>query len=264
MLTPMQVSFFETFGFVVLKQAYPSEEMWKLIAEAESLWAEEYGRPPGAGDGLHVSEFIEKRPLLAALAEDDRIHGSVKQLLGDDMIWAGSEGAWAYHDDNAAHTWHADRPGAAEIEYTRVKVMLYIDPMRKEKGAFRVIPGSHKPELHSALKPFQDVHPAENATYFGMDGAETPCHALETDPGDVAIFHQSLFHSVYGKTGRRRYIALKFAERPRNDDHLKSLQLYSQDTFKPHESFRNSDRPQIQRMIEGLIELGEKAAALAD
>jgi len=260
-LTQEQVNHFETFGFLILRQAFIPEEMEQINAAANELWDGKRQRNPDADD-LGIAPFIELSPALAWLAEDDRLYPAMEQLLGSGFIWSGSEGQNSVISPNPRHDWHADRPGARELGYRRIKIMLYLSPMKKEEGALRIIPGSHRDPLHTELHPFQAVHGQKDPTFFGQDGAEVPCYALETQPGDAAVFSQSLFHGVYGKVPDRRYIALKFAARPTSDAHLASLYCYSPYAFKPHEAFVKSDSRCIRGMVDGLVQLGEKAAGL--
>ena len=260
MLTDDQLIHFETFGFVLLRQAFTAAEMSQITAASQQLWAEVLKSDPEATD-LGTAPFIELAPKLTWLADDDRIYGPMEQLLGAGFIWSGSEGNNCIAP-GPDHDWHADRPGARELDYLRIKIMLYLAPMKKEEGALRIIPGSHRDPLHSELDPFQSVHGQEQPTFFGMHGSEVPCHALETQPGDAALFSQSLFHGVYGKVPNRRYLALKYAARPTEDAHLASLARYSPYALEPHESFAASERPRIRGMVEGLEQLGERAASL--
>ena len=77
------------------------------------------------------------------------------------------------------------------------------------------------------------------------------------------MFHYSLYHAVYGKTGPRRYIALKYVSVPQNDEQLLSLQRWSQYVFEPDEAFRNSKDERIRRMVAGTDELAARVAELA-
>ncbi len=262
MLTPEQITSFKTFGFLHFRQAFSLEEIDTIARAAEDLWEKELGRSPGEEEDMHTVPFVEKHPLLMPLMEDNRIYEPIGQLLGEDFIWSGSEGNRGFLSGRSAHHWHADRPGRQELDYTRIKIMLYLDPMRKARGAFRVIPGSHRSPLHEDLEPFQRSHVEDDPTFFGMDGSDVPCYAVETDPGDMLMFNQSLFHGVYGKKGRRRFIALKYAVRPTQDAHIASLLRWSPIAFHPDKAILNSDRPRIQGMVEGLVELGEKARHL--
>jgi len=260
MLTQEQIVHFETFGFLILRQAFKTREMEQIGSAANELWAAALQRDPAATD-LGVAPFIELSPALAWLAADDRLYAPMEQLLGKGFIWSGSEGNNAIAP-GPAHDWHADRPGPKELDYRRIKIMLYLSAMKKEEGALRVIPGSQREPLHSALYHFQAVHGQPNPRFFDQCGAEVPCCALETRPGDAAVFSQSLFHGVYGKMPKRCYIALKYAARPAADAQLASLYKYSPYAFEPHASFVNSGSARIRGMVDGLLQLGEKAADL--
>ena len=136
--------------------------------------------------------------------------------------------------------------------------MLYLDPQEKETGAFRVIPGSHRPGFNGSLISFTDEHMGENPRFFGLEGPDVPCHAAETTPGDIVIFHHSLYHAVYGKRGARRYIALKFVAPPVGDEQILSLQKYSDYVFHPDEAFVNSEDERIRRMVGGFDTLARR------
>jgi len=259
MLTPEQVDHFQTFGYLLLPQLFDPDEMQLITAAAAAIWAGEQAR---TGErALGMAPFIELSPQLDWLGVDDRIYGAMQSLLGGGLIWSGSEGN-KESDPPGDHDWHADRPGPKELDYRRIKIMLYLSAMKKEEGALRVIPGSQREPLHSALYPFQAVHGQPNPRFFDQCGAEVPCCALETRPGDAAVFSQSLFHGVYGKMPKRCYIALKYAARPAADAQLASLYKYSPYAFEPHASFVNSGSARIRGMVDGLLQLGEKAADL--
>ena len=173
MLTDEQLSYFDTFGFALLKQLFTPEETAEITRSAEEVWRAELGREPREGEDFSLTGFVERHPgLTQLLVLDDRIYESMRQLLGDDMIWSGSEGNRGFQSGHTAHHWHADRPGPRELGYRRVKVMLYLDPMRREQGAFRVIPGSHKSPLHEALDPFQQAHSEPDPAFFGLAGED--------------------------------------------------------------------------------------------
>ena len=260
-MTPDERLHFETFGFLFYRQLFTSDETEKITEAAEEVWTEALGRPPAGDEKMNVWPFVERHETLLRIIDDDRIHGPLTDLLGEDMIWSLSEGNRGFDPERPAHHWHADRAGKQELNYTRIKIMLYLDPTTKDQGAMRVIPGSHRLPLHEALQPFQKSHVEDAPTFFGMDGADVPCHAVESQPGDVLIFDQTLFHGVYGKTGRRRYIALKYAARPKCKAHLASLKNWSEYTFHPHQALLDCDRPRVQEMVRGLSALGQEAGA---
>ncbi|MYF93813.1 MAG: hypothetical protein F4184_17665, partial [Gemmatimonadetes bacterium] len=123
MLTPKQKEHFDVFGFLCLRQAFSPDEMAEITQAADQVWREDRGGQPDDGQHQGLAPFAELNPRLLDLAEDDRIFQVAADLLGPDFLWSGSEGNKEGHTEKGEHNWHADRPGAAETEYRRLKVM---------------------------------------------------------------------------------------------------------------------------------------------
>ena len=114
----------------------------------------------------------------------------MRDLLGENFIWVGSEGMYGFSDRLRDHHWHSDGDkDTRKLAYRHIKSMIYLDPLRRESGALRVIPGSHRLPLNEMLQPFQDDHIKEQPTFFSLEGKEIPAYAIETDPGDVVLFN---------------------------------------------------------------------------
>ena len=254
MLTAEQVNHFEAFGFLLLRQLYSPDEMAELSRElAEVLQAQREG---SSNDSSFqgVSPFIEHGRELVDLPEDDRMYQAMEQLLGDGFVWGGSEGVSGSFNETNDHQWHSDRGGQIDLNYRRIKIMIYLQAMRQETGALRVIPGSHHASFHRLLLPLQEQKPGTSPEAYGVEGHDLPCTTLEVDPGDVVVFDHYLFHAVYGKQGRRRYVALKFAAKPETEVHYEALRAHSQDASKLHDRLRHSKRPRMKEMVEGLLQ----------
>lgn len=228
-LTADEVAQFDALGFVVRRGALSPAEVGSAAGALESVCADFLGRPPGGADVVWESHFVERSAALTDLIADDRIYLAVCDLLGKDVLWSGSEGMWGFDDSLADHDWHADGGWLPEqMTPYRLKVMLYLDPLRRDTGALRIIPGSHRALLHESLLPFNQASlPGGSLRYFGQRGQDLPAYAIETDPGDVVFFNNWLFHSVYGKVPPRRSIILKFVTMPRNDRHRAALRRES-------------------------------------
>ena len=231
----------------------------------EYMSEREKPRIEDSGDGKKVSKvfnyFFEKDPELAKFAEDDRIYETIEQLLGQGFIWTGSEGVCG----RSQASWHADRQGRNELNYMTIKVHLYLDPTTKETCALRVIPGSHRSPFHEMLKPLFSSEKNPDTQPYGVDGKEVPSYPFESNPGDIIFFNQCLLHSVFGNLDNdRRYLALKFGARIKNDDDIATLLRYKSDgiIFRPHEAFINSDSARIRGMVESLVEHGAKIQVL--
>lgn len=287
MLTSAQISHFETFGFVVTRQAFSPDEVADIIRDFTGILEEDRQGQAFAGEQRHaVLAFVEKTPLLRDLVADDRIYGHIQQLLGPNFIWRGSDGN-LYVGDTA---WHPDATGV-ELNFTRIKVAMYLDPVTADTGCLRVVPGSHRLPLHQDLEPmrywrvkqtiaegratedaleqFRDLVGDDDEPIFGVQPPDLPGFPLESEPGDVVFFNQHIYHGSFGGHVGRRMFTMNFAEEPKTDEHIEllkreyagssvardALQYTKTDrTYEPE--FLHSDSPRIQSMVAKLIELG--------
>ena len=93
---------------------------------------------------------------------------------------------------------------------------------------------------------------------FGVDAKELPCFPVESEPGDLLFFDHCLWHSAFGGRDGRRYIALKFAAKPADDDQIQVLGKYTTSVFEPHEVLLNSDVPCLRNMVKDMTQFGMK------
>jgi hypothetical protein len=253
MISPEQKAHFDTFGFLILRQAFTPDEINKITSEADIVLEE---NSLSKNEGITLDQFVERHPPLLPLLDDDRIQDTITGLLGPGFVWAGSEGQITHHRE---HGWHPDRPGdEEEVSYLRIKVMLYLDALDKDNGCLRVIPGSHRLPLHTQIEPENRHQHGDFVKPFDVIGQDIPGFPFECRPGDVMFFCQSLWHGMFNGKDGRRYVALKFAARPTTDKHLASLRYYKKDIFEPRNELLKSDRPRIRQMVEDLPRLGAK------
>ncbi len=265
MLTTEQIAHFETFGFVVRRQCFSATEIAEISSAFDDvLTADRKGRPFDGASRQAVLGFIEKRPLLSGLAEDDRIYQPLEQLLGPGFVWIGSDGNLYVGDTS----WH---PDGSVLDYGRIKVAFYLDRVTKDTGCLRVIPGSHQLPLHAALDPLLGQRADSNHRPFDTDGPGVPSFPLESQPGDVVFFNQNLWHAAFGgKTGRRMF-TMNFGAQPSKDEHIDFLKRVYQSNLKHVENmqytqsarvyedaFLYSEQPRIKGMVDKLVELGFK------
>lgn len=255
MFEPEQVAHFDTFGFICLRQAFSTGEMREITRAAERVW-----QHAGDQSGRYFAELDER---LTHLADDERIHEPISKLLGPGYVFVGSEGVIS---DYTKSQWHADRRyyrldgeqwEQEWIDYPRIKVMMYLETLTKDTGCIRFILGSHRQQYHQALG-LQEAKANENP--FGVDEPDVPAYPVESEPGDVVLFNQYLWHGLHGGRKGRRFLAFKFAAKPSTAQHLKTLHLYSPNMFQPHQSFLNSESTRIRDMVKDLPDLGEQHA----
>ena len=262
MLSAEQVAHFEAFGFVVLRQAFSADETAEISRVFDEVLAEERQGRPFAGEKRQgVLGFVEQRPVLTRLVECDTIFEAMEQLLGPGFVWVGSDGNLYVGDTS----WHSD---TSDPTYRRIKVAFYMDPVTKDTGCLRVMPGSHRSPFHETLRALRQVtDPAH--TPYGVAARDLPCFPLESQPGDVVMFDQNTQHASFGgKTGRRMF-TLNFAARPTAPEHDALLRkmyngnvqftLNEQNTRTGRvytDEFLNSDHPRIRSMTDKLVEMG--------
>jgi len=258
MLTDSQVSFFNSFGYVFAPELFSSSEIEKITNVSDSFMKElREGEEIDPEKGQSEDRFVERSEYLTQIVAEDRIYESARKILGERFLWAGSEG---HITVNSTHQWHPDRPGdTEEVSYTRLKVNIYLDPIRSESGCLRVIPGSHRWPLHGEIEPERFHQVEDTVRPFDVPGEKMPSVLLESNPGDVIFFNQSLWHSIFNGWAGRRYIALKFAANPQTDTHLASLKYYGNSKmFAPDPAWVGSASDRIQSMVGRLPKLGEK------
>lgn len=223
-LTQQQLSYFETFGFLKIPGLFADDI--NLITNAfEENWANIVSRDSGkTHDHKQRSvfqPFVDQSEYLSCLIDDPRIDGIASSLFGDDYNFlAGSDGNYYVGDTG----WHSDRcdegfgPNRCqERKHPTVKMGFYLDPLTRDTGCLRVIPGSHKPGDRFAESVHKGVmDPAEEL--WGIDGSEVPAVALEVEPGDLLMFDMCLKHASFGGNTQRRMFAIGFEKRYEETD----------------------------------------------
>ena len=253
MLTPGQIAHFETFGFLVLRQVFTPDEIAVMTREANEIMDEQRGGRPFDGEKRQfVQPFFERKPFLSELPADDRIYGLGESLLGPDFFLMGTEG-----NLHVGQTpWHGSSDG---VFPPSIKITLYLDPLTKDTGALRVVPGSHLPSSHDNLQVLYDRNDDDDFKPFGVRPWEIPCFPLESQPGDLVVFTEDVLHSSFGgKAGRHQHV-VSFMANPRSHeevDYVKGLYSKLRYGLHPAESYVNSDNPRIRGMVSRLDEWG--------
>jgi hypothetical protein len=217
-LSEEQKRFFDTFGFLVLRGAI-SDVIDEVISAFEAVWADRggghEGRPHDGTRRSCIVPFVDQHATLSALLDHPRVHGAAASLLGDDFNYMGSDGNFYVGDTG----WHRD--GGHKLG-RYLKIAYYLDPLTASSGALRVVPGSHRFEdAYGRQAGEAAMHPET----VGCHGAGIPAVALETNPGDLAIFNHNTLHSAWGGSARRRMFTTNLCTRY-PEERLTELQEY--------------------------------------
>jgi hypothetical protein len=218
-LTPQQLAFMDLFGYLVFPGLL-SDKIERITEEFEAVFAAHggghNGKPHDGSARSCILPFIDQSEYLSALLDDPRVDGIFTSLLGDDYNFLGSDGNFYVGDTG----WHSDTDWSGKMrgKPPRIfyKLALYLDPVTRETGALRVIPGSHR-YGDSYAEDLQQRLRASRET-LGITGAEVPAIALESQPGDVVVFNQNTKHSAWGGGTRRRMFTINCTARYKNNE----------------------------------------------
>lgn len=216
-LTRQQKNFFDTFGYLVLPGLL-KDSAAAFTAAFERLYAKDDKEIIDWRHEAHymksrrvLLQFIEREPALTALLEHPVIDGIFRSLLGEDYLYRASEGNIFTGDTY----WHSDLYGA-HFKYRHIKILLYLEPLDADSGAFRAIPGSHLfgDKFANLLERYVWKH-EEN---YGLEKDEVPCVTIPTQPGDALVFDYRLKHATSHTRQNRRMFSICASERFADED----------------------------------------------
>jgi hypothetical protein len=206
-LTEEQMAFFDAFGFLHFP-GMMADRIDRITEEFGTIWESHGGghdgKPHDEKQRSCIVPFIDQSEYLSSLLDDPRIAGLFSSILGDDFNYSGSDGNYYVGPTG----WHPDGNHAG---LTHMKVAFYLDPLTKDTGALRVVPGSHRKG-----EPYADL---VHSNYRGQEPVwdvpadELPCAALETQPGDVVCFNHNALHASFGGSTRRRMFTINCSSR---------------------------------------------------
>ncbi len=221
-LSEQRLRFFETLGYLAFPGLF-RDEIGAISDAFGQVWAANGGELDGMPDDLErrsaVVPFIDQHAYLSALIDDPRIHDIGAALCGEDFNYWASDGN-VYVADTP---WHSDHTFG---KYASIKIAFYLDRLDAGSGCLRVIPGSqHKTDRYAELLGPVDFYRAPPEartglpeTTWGVEGQDVPATPLETEPGDVLVFHHELKHGSFGGGSRRRMFTMNFEARHAEHD----------------------------------------------
>ena len=211
-LTPPQNAFFDTFGYLVLPGLLAEDIGW-ITDGFEELLQSVPERHDGTRRTITGTDQSER---LCRLLDHPKTSGVAASLMGVDFNYLGGDANYYVGDT----PWHSD--GWHDVGLY-VKMAFYLDPVSRDTGCLRVIPGSHR----VGSEWVQDVRKVSRPEeYFGIAGRDVPSVALESRPGDLVVFNHNLHHAAYGGGNRRRMFTLNLCRRAERPDEVQDLRAY--------------------------------------
>lgn len=217
-LTDTQKNFFHTFGYLALPRIFNQEEIAGITDNFEYA-INTFGKGD-KHDGSARTMFgapAERTERLCALMDDERIVGILGGVLGDDFNYASGDGNY-YSGDTG---WHPDGNWG---QLWSAKLAFYLDPVTRDTGCLRVIPGSHRPDHWIRT---QGINPNQSMEQFGMEPRDFPGNVpLETNPGDLALFNHDTYHAAFGGSNRRRMFTMNLTRAAKTDEDFAMARQY--------------------------------------
>jgi Phytanoyl-CoA dioxygenase (PhyH) len=184
-LTEEQIEQFRTLGFFVLPVALDGVTLGALIEEVDAAIAAAGHRDTETGGA--TGHYIPAGDREASAELVQRFQSLAEQLLGREafpvaaleILFFGE--AW----------WHVD----VGPDVPALKVAVYLETLDARNGALRVLPGTHL------------IPQGELGALQRMNPHQVPCYVIESEPGDVIVFHGHLWHAALNGRDRRQWSA---------------------------------------------------------
>ena len=208
-LTEQQKTFFETFGFLVFRGMMTEDLPW-IYEGFDDIFTQVPEKHDGTRRTIAGTDSSEK---LCRLLDHPKVIEVCSSLMGDEFNYLGGDANYYVGDTG----WHSD---GWHDHGLFVKMAFYLDPVTKDTGCLRVIPGSHTVGSNWVERVRKVNRPEEN---FGVPGCDIPAVALESQPGDVVVFNHNLHHAAYGGSSRRRMFTLNLSRHADNPTDLNEL-----------------------------------------
>jgi hypothetical protein len=145
----------------------------------------------------------------------DRLEAVAVTLLGGPVLPTRAK-AVVYGGDTE---WHVDSASPVQS----LGCAAYLELLGAESGALRVLPGSHRGELAARLRRLGAI---------GAPAPALPGHVVATEPGDVIVFDEHLFHASAGG-GIRRQWRLDYVRDPVGAEDEEHTRAYFRSIYPP-------------------------------
>ena len=265
MLSNEQLAFFDTFGYLIVRQAFSQDEATEISQEFDRVLERDRQGHPSAGTKRRVLYgFFEKSPLLMGLLDDDRIYEAAGQLLGPGFSWMVSEGNLFVGNTR----WH---PDSTRLDFAPLKITMYLDPLTRDTGGLRVIPGSHRQPFYDDLTASRTHGHPHMDDKFGVSESQVPSTPLDSQPGDLIFLNMILWHAAFGGEPGRRQLSVVFNPEPSSQEHVKIMrknyehnvaQIGRYQLSPPgpiiDDALFTSTSPRVRGLVSKWVELGLK------
>ena len=199
-LTQAQTEAYARDGFVAPIDIFSADEVAEIRAEleaAEARW------PDGlAGPGRNNAHYV--LPVLDRISHDSRILDAVEDLIGPDILVAGTTLFIKEPETSGFISWHQDARYIGLEPHDWITAWLAISDVNEENGCMRMVPGSHTAPLVEHVDTYgEDNLLTRGQTVPNVDEAASVPVPLK--PGQLSLHHPRVVHgSGPNRSGERR------------------------------------------------------------
>jgi ectoine hydroxylase-related dioxygenase (phytanoyl-CoA dioxygenase family) len=199
---PEILQLYERDGFVIFRNVLDAALLAQVTEHV--AWLQQR-HPELRGEDLG-HELVARDPFWVRLVSDDRLLNIAEQFVGPDIALFASHYICKPPYSGRPVLWHQDGAYWPLQPMEVVTLWLAIDNSTPENGGLRVIPGSHRQDLHElrARDDVDSVLGSESAT--NVD--ESLAVNLTLSAGDVEVHHPNIVHGSAANTSAKRRCGL--------------------------------------------------------
>ncbi len=232
MLTDQQLLHYQTFGFVILRRLFDSEEMATISEEFERGLNAAYAHASFDGsERQFVTMLGPETPFFQGILEDPRFCEAAEQFYGDDVLGMSSS-ANRYVGDSS---WHPDHNINPAKDCFGVKFAWYLEPVGADSGALRIIPGTYRNPFHDEVQ--------KTLTELKQEIDEVPCYVCESEPGDVIAFDMRCWHASCGGAAGRRMCTAVYYNNPKTPIEEAAARIRASSSLKAPAQYNRPNDP---------------------
>lgn len=209
-LTPEQIQFFDTHGYLILRNWIPAALLARL-QDAGHVWIDQ-GLNAGASDPnfsdyifanrehgrvMYRVDYLHNKGEVAALEllGSPAVLGVAESLCGRNFVPTYESMVFKQEGDGAVIRWHQD------AVYPRTRRIfnfdLYLDRSTKDAGALKVIPGTQTQKQDFCQLEDQHGWDHPDAIYVEMEPGDVLLHDVMVVHGSAQVAGKALRRTIY-------------------------------------------------------------------
>ena len=200
-LSNEQIQHYHEHGFVAPIEIFDSAEVNDLrrnLLEAEAQWPEEM-----AGPGRNNAHYV--LPVLDQITHDNRILDAVEDLIGPNILVAGTTLFIKDPETKGFVSWHQDARYIGLEPHDWVTGWVALSNVDMTNGCMQMVPGSHKAPLVEHVDTYGDDNLlTRGQTVPDIDEADTVPVIMKA--GQLSLHHPRIVHGSGPNLSQNRRI----------------------------------------------------------